>query len=229
MKFKLFAVAALATAVGLAGFAQANTVIDTTGTFLGNIQPFGSPDTATYGQTFTTGATDTHLNSFQLYLTDDQTTGSGSLDVKGYIGTWDGLKATSILYTSPVLTLPTANGGALIPLVFSPDLQLLPNAQYVAFLSTSDLGFQVGFFSMPLATTGAIGGMVYFNNGTDFAALTNSSWDCSSSCGLPDAWFKAELSSATPLPAALPLFATGLGALGLFGWRRKKKAAALPA
>jgi hypothetical protein len=33
----------------------------------------------------------------------------------------------------------------------------------------------------------------------------------------------------TPLPAALPLFATGLGALGLLGWRRKKKAAALTA
>jgi hypothetical protein len=29
---------------------------------------------------------------------------------------------------------------------------------------------------------------------------------------------------AVPLPAALPLFATGLGALGLLGWRRKKKA-----
>jgi hypothetical protein len=27
-----------------------------------------------------------------------------------------------------------------------------------------------------------------------------------------------------PLPGALPLFATGLGALGLLGWRRKKKA-----
>jgi hypothetical protein len=27
----------------------------------------------------------------------------------------------------------------------------------------------------------------------------------------------------TPLPAALPLFAGGLGALGLFGWRRKRK------
>jgi hypothetical protein len=27
----------------------------------------------------------------------------------------------------------------------------------------------------------------------------------------------------TPLPAALPLFATGLGALGLLGWRRKRK------
>jgi hypothetical protein len=30
----------------------------------------------------------------------------------------------------------------------------------------------------------------------------------------------------TPLPAALPLFATGLGAMGLFGWRKKRKAAA---
>lgn len=35
--------------------------------------------------------------------------------------------------------------------------------------------------------------------------------------------------AATPLPGALPLFATGLGALGLLGWRRKRKAAALSA
>jgi len=34
------------------------------------------------------------------------------------------------------------------------------------------------------------------------------------------------VSAATPLPAALPLFATGLGALGLHGWRRKRKIAA---
>src|SRR5665213_1257811 len=35
--------------------------------------------------------------------------------------------------------------------------------------------------------------------------------------------------TATPLPAALPLFATGLGAMGVLGRRRKKKAAALAA
>jgi hypothetical protein len=32
--------------------------------------------------------------------------------------------------------------------------------------------------------------------------------------------------NAIPLPAALPLFATGLGLLGLLGLRRKKKASA---
>jgi hypothetical protein len=35
--------------------------------------------------------------------------------------------------------------------------------------------------------------------------------------------------SAVPLPAAFPLFASGVGALGLLGWRRKRKAAALAA
>ena len=32
--------------------------------------------------------------------------------------------------------------------------------------------------------------------------------------------------ATTPLPATLPLFASGLGALGLLGWRRKRKAQA---
>ena len=36
----------------------------------------------------------------------------------------------------------------------------------------------------------------------------------------------ATLITTTPVPAALPLFGTGLGALGLFGWRRKRKNAA---
>jgi hypothetical protein len=31
----------------------------------------------------------------------------------------------------------------------------------------------------------------------------------------------------TPIPATLPLFATGLGGLGLLGWRRKRKAQAV--
>jgi hypothetical protein len=37
------------------------------------------------------------------------------------------------------------------------------------------------------------------------------------------------LPTTTPLPATLPLFATGLSAMGLFGFRRKRKAAPLAA
>jgi len=37
----------------------------------------------------------------------------------------------------------------------------------------------------------------------------------------------AEIASETPVPPALPLFVTGLGALGLLGWRRKRKARAI--
>jgi len=39
----------------------------------------------------------------------------------------------------------------------------------------------------------------------------------------------ANPTGTTPLPAALPLFASGLGALGVLGWRRKRKAATFAA
>jgi hypothetical protein len=34
-------------------------------------------------------------------------------------------------------------------------------------------------------------------------------------------------SPVTPIPTTLPLLATGLGAMGLLGWRRKRKAQAV--
>ena len=44
--------------------------------------------------------------------------------------------------------------------------------------------------------------------------------------GTSISWSATESSNLVPLPAALPLFATGLGVMGLLGWRRKRKAAA---
>ena len=60
----------------------------------------------------------------------------------------------------------------------------------------------------------------------EYAALTlNSGFGC---CSLGTAGeFTVTPVGTTPLPAALPLFATGLGGLGLLGWRRKRKAQAV--
>jgi hypothetical protein len=44
--------------------------------------------------------------------------------------------------------------------------------------------------------------------------------------GSVDEWVVVGAGAPTPLPAALPLFATGAGVLGALGWRRKKKTSA---
>ena len=59
--------------------------------------------------------------------------------------------------------------------------------------------------------------------GQDF--FVNVFFDGATPTGFSGAWLTEF--SPTPLPAALPLFATGIGAMGLFGWRRKRKAQAV--
>ena len=62
-----------------------------------------------------------------------------------------------------------------------------------------------------------------FDRATSLVDIANISYDGSTGLG---AWTPV---AETPLPAALPLFAGGLGAFGLLGWRRTKKAIALAA
>jgi hypothetical protein len=61
-----------------------------------------------------------------------------------------------------------------------------------------------------------------------FGSLPCGGIQCDVNMALAQVTFGATLTpvAQTPLPAALPLFATGLGALGLFAWRRKRKAQA---
>jgi hypothetical protein len=90
------------------------------------------------------------------------------------------------------------------------------------------------YFQGGLAPGQTLSGFVALDTST--TAETSLSWQIiaidPTSCGpfgcTNNPAFTGE-ASATPLPAALPLFATGLGALGLLGWRRKRKAAAVAA
>ena len=63
------------------------------------------------------------------------------------------------------------------------------------------------------------------DHGASILSGSTSLTDAGFSIRLASGEIAEEISSA-PLPAALPLFASGLGGLGLFGWWRKRKAIA---
>lgn len=217
-KWKFAALLALSM-LGYAGHASSE-VIDNT-VVADAFAPFGAPNTATYGQTLSVG-TDNVLNSFSLFLLGRQ--GGSPLDFRGYVGAWDGQKATSILYTSETLTMGT--DGLSREFIFDTGtLSLLTGSKYVLFLSISDLAPQEpSGYTMPgTGNTYAGGDFVFHNNGTDFASLTRDEWDCTE-CFNSDAAFRATLSAGNsgqiPEPGSLALL--GFGVLGIAAARRAR-------
>jgi hypothetical protein len=79
------------------------------------------------------------------------------------------------------------------------------------------------FFGNPFAPDAPITSLDLFADVTPYGFVTSGGIPI----GANDFHFAAHIDLASvppiPLPGALPLFATGLGALGLLGWRRKKK------
>ncbi|BAY74849.1 hypothetical protein NIES25_12650 [Nostoc linckia NIES-25] len=208
-------------ALGAAGNAQAQTVIDTTPSWNGtdSITPFGEFNTATYGQTFTVGS-DNVLNDFTFFLNDFDGQ-PDVVDFAAYVAEWDGFKATGpILYQSAPQS--TTNAPGFEQFTFNTGgISLTSGKQYVAFLSASN------FFdgTSGLAGLGAItgsqdvysgGDFVFYNNGSDFSLLTQNTWDGGVGNGFGESAFKISLSPAT---ASVPEPTTMLGilAFGAFG------------
>jgi hypothetical protein len=215
MKLNLF-IGAAALALGLAATPALAQDVDTTATYGGEIGSFGTPNTATYGQTFTVGA-DNALDSFTMYL--DSGSG-GALNFQAYVYAWNGSRAVgNALFASATQQF---NGGAGTSAFDfgTGGLNLVSGQQYVAFLTTTGVANSNNATAlMPYVGFGndvySGGDFVFFNNGNDFASLTGQDWDFNGGWG--DAHFKADFTagiSAVPEPAAWGMLIGGFGLAG---------------
>ncbi len=131
----------------------------------------------------------------------------------------------------------TANGGGIVTGTIVLNASDTAATSLVVISNTA--GFGIGeYVGAPnsnsfTVTSGQLTDVVFEDFGTNNTSPAQTCCSLSldgSDAGLTDASngvssIATDLTfSATPLPAALPLFATGLGGLGLLGWRRKRKA-----
>lgn len=121
------------------------------------------------------------------------------------------LSSNTLAYTT--FSPPTASSDFRTP------LSVTLNAGTYALIFGAGQWDTSGWGSMPFAGQSNLPGSSYFSG----HLFTNAWFDG----GVTRMRFVVEGSvSPVPLPAALPLFATGLGVMGLLGWRRKRNATA---
>jgi hypothetical protein len=161
-----------------------------------------SPPPAAHASTFSfTGVCAT--GSGLPNCTDNAT---GTLVLQNYtLGTTIGIpNFVSFTYTSDVFSESLSTGQISS---IGGVLDNLPGPASVSIVSSST-PFEFGSGMLPASATEWC------------AALSAPSRCAPADFGLVWTW------SEVPIPAALPLFATGIGAIGLLGWRRKQKARA---
>ena len=119
----------------------------------------------------------------------------------------------------------TENVGSDSTTVFYGSLPALAGGELVIPLSTSFMYDPLGGnLLLQILISGTIvdgPGFLVVDNSGDVTSSAYNAPNYTSSIGLVTGFESSP--SAAPLPAALPLFVTGLGALGLLGWRRKRR------
>jgi hypothetical protein len=162
------------------------------------VQPFGCPDTSTYGQTITVPAGKSLLKKFTFTW---QNLSTGSMIVRAEVYAWDGTKATgsSLYEKKKKIAFPDSN---FHNVTFKSQLgvPVTAGAQYVLFTSidkdyekcTGPSGsYLVGWGLVTSGDPYTGGGFVYQNNSGNEANWTTVAWN---SFGTEDVAFKASLS-----------------------------------
>ena len=227
-----------------AGAANADTVFNVSGSF-GGYPPFCNPqctnnetpplDLASFSGTITintvTGAVDA---AAVMVAPNPSNPSTGLVDFSSLVFTTGStlvpsatLSASQILFDqeySSVESGPQSSGVADFYNVFL----LTSNAQYILELTLETAAPET---EPPTTLVGYTGGYIselifqqQDGEGDFIAQLGVCGGDLGVAGELSGCGSASEVTPTTPLPAALPLFAGGLGVMGLLGWRRKRKA-----
>jgi len=213
MKMSLLLVAVLLFAVS--GFAD--TTYNNFNGYSDFWFPFGNPDTATYGELFTSpNNSDHNLASFTFYMGTPST--PGNIITGAYIATWTGSMAGTLLYSAGPINYDNLGNEPIT--INTGGLALTQNTNYVMFLSVSNFYGQSSGEThvVPGSSIPGLNGFAYFNNEGNFNELFTTQWNA---IGLTPDWAVNLNFNAVPEPGTIGLIA--LGGLGLVGALRKRR------
>jgi hypothetical protein len=169
------------------------------------------------------GATSASATTTYNYVGNDFTTATDDLSTADYVTVQFSLPA-ALGDNLPLTTLSPSDW------VVSDEFQTIMNggpgaSSLLAFqVSTGPTGLPIAWnISATQSTYGTLIVTCTADVGNCGGSATDNGYVDGGELGFGAVMDAGQWSTATPLPAALPLFATGLGAMGLFGWRRKRK------